>query len=47
MANDAKESKRQREERIAGSNNGATLKTRVVPSKKGYKRNKRVEDEDE
>ena len=36
----AKESKRQRDERIAESNNGTTLRTRVVPNKK--KRNTRV-----
>ena len=32
--NQAKESKRQRNERIAGTNNGTTLRTRVVPNKK-------------
>ena len=32
--NQAKESKRQRNERIAESNNGSTLRTRVVPNKK-------------
>lgn len=36
----AKESKRQRAERIAGTNNGATLRTRTVPSKKKYDRRK-------
>ena len=46
MASKAKESERQRNERIAGSNNGNTLKTRVVSSKKKYKRNKKVKDED-
>ena len=30
----AKESRRQRDERIAESNNGTTLRTRVVPNKK-------------
>lgn len=44
MASKAKESERQRNERIAGSNNGNTLKTRVVSSKKKYKRNKKVKD---
>jgi hypothetical protein len=34
----AKESRRQRAERIAGSSNGMTLRTRVVPSKKQYNR---------
>jgi hypothetical protein len=34
----AKETKRQRAERIAGSSNGMTLRTRVVPSKKKYDR---------
>jgi len=39
----AKESKRQRDERIAESNNGTTMRTRVVPNKKKRKRNKRVD----
>lgn len=39
----AKESKRQRDERIAASNNGTTLRTRVVPNKKKKKRIKRVD----
>jgi hypothetical protein len=34
----AKESKRQRAERIANSSNGMTMRTRVVPSKKKYDR---------
>jgi hypothetical protein len=34
----AKESKRQRAERIAESSNGMTMRTRVVPSKKKYDR---------
>lgn len=42
----AKESENLRNERIAGTNNGATLRTRVIVSKKAYKRNKKV-DEDE
>ena len=36
----AKESKRQRAERIANSSNGMTMRTRVVPSKKKYDRRK-------
>ena len=36
----AKESKRQRAERIANSSNGVTMRTRVVPSKKKYDRRK-------
>ena len=38
--NQAKESVRQRAERIANSNNGMTLRTRTVPSKKKYNRQK-------
>ena len=38
--NQTKESKRQRNERIAGTNNGMTTGTRVVPSKKIYNRRK-------
>lgn len=34
----AKETKRQRKERIAGSDNGRTLRTRVVKNKKKYTR---------
>lgn len=36
--NEAKESKRQRAERIAQSNNGMTLRTRSIPNKKKYSR---------
>lgn len=36
--NTAKESKRQRAERIANSNNGMTMRTRTVQSKKKYSR---------
>ena len=44
---DYKESKRQRAERIASSNNGMTLRTRTVPNKKGYSRkNIKIELED-
>lgn len=45
MAN-AKENERMRKERLEGSNNGATLRTRVVSSKKKYKRNKKKIEED-
>jgi hypothetical protein len=38
---EAKETKRQRSERIKNSNNGATLRTRVVEKKR--KRNKKVD----
>ena len=38
----AKESRRQRDERIAESNNGTTLRTRVVPNKKKRKHTKRI-----
>lgn len=34
----AKETKRQRKERISKSNNGATMRTRVVKDKKKYTR---------
>ena len=36
----AKETRRQRAERIAESSNGMTMRTRVVPSKKIYNRRK-------
>lgn len=45
--NDAKESKRQRDERISGSNNGLTLRTRIVKDKTKYSRKRkhnRIED---
>ena len=38
-----KETKTLRKERIQGTNNSATLKTRVVKSKKIYKRCKKVD----
>lgn len=38
MKTKAKESKRQRAERIANSNNGNTMRTRVVKDKKKYSR---------
>ena len=45
--NDAKESKRQRDERISCSNNGLTLRTRIVKDKTKYSRKRkynRIED---
>lgn len=38
----AKESDYLRNERINGTNNGATLQTRVIKNKKEYKRKKKV-----
>jgi hypothetical protein len=38
MKTKAKETKRQRAERIANSNNGNTMRTRVVKDKKKYSR---------
>ena len=38
MSTKAKETKRQRKERISNSNNGATMRTRVVKNKKKYTR---------
>ena len=38
----AKESDYLRDERIFGTNNGATLQTRVIKNKKEYKRKKKV-----
>ena len=40
MKNQAKETKRMRSERISETNNGMTLRTRAVPNKKKYDRNK-------
>ena len=40
MKNQGKESVRQRNERISETNNGLTLRTRTVPSKKKYNRQK-------
>ncbi len=40
---DCKESDKLRDERIEGTNNGATLRTRTVENKKKYKRKKKVE----
>ena len=39
---EAKESDYLRDERITGTNNGATLQTRVIKNKKEYKRKKKV-----
>jgi len=39
---EAKESDDLRDERIFGTNNGATLQTRVIKNKKAYKRKKKV-----
>ena len=39
---DAKESDYLRDERIVGTNNGATLQTRIITNKKEYKRKKKV-----
>ena len=39
---DAKESDYLRDERIFGTNNGATLQTKVIKNKKEYKREKNV-----
>lgn len=38
MSTKAKESRRLREERIAGTGNGATLRTRIVRDRKKYTR---------
>jgi hypothetical protein len=43
----AKESDYLRDERIFGTNNGATLRTRVIKNKKAYKRKKKVNLDDE
>ena len=43
----AKESDYLRDERIFGTNNGATLQTRVIKNKKEYKRKKKVDDLEE
>lgn len=40
LKNQAKESKKQRDMRIADSNNGMTTRTRVIPNKKAYNRAK-------
>ena len=38
-----KETEQLRKTRIQGTDNGSTLRTKVVPSKKLYKREKKVE----
>ena len=43
----AKESDYLRDERIFGTNNGATLQTRVIKNKKKYKRKKKLNLDDE
>lgn len=43
----AKETDRMRDERIAETNNGTALRTRVVPNKKGYKRRQKHMKKDE
>lgn len=43
----AKESKKLRNERIAGTNNGQTLRTRVVKDKTKYTRKKKHKDAEE
>lgn len=44
---DAKETDRMRDERIAETNNGSTLRTRIVPNKKSYKRHRKHKKRDE
>lgn len=46
MANEAKESERMRAERIADSNNGRTLRTRVIKDKKKYSRKRKHKNAD-
>jgi len=41
MKTKAKETKRQRAERIANSNNGNTMRTRIVKDKKKYSRKRK------
>ena len=45
MATKAKENERMRKERIAGSDNGRTMRTRVVKDKKKYTRKKKHKEE--
>lgn len=47
MANKAKENERMRNERIAGSDNGRTLRTRVIKDKKKYSRKKKHKKDEE
>ena len=46
MANEAKESERMRAERIADSDNGRTLRTRVIKDKKKYSRKRKHKNAD-
>lgn len=45
--NSAKETERMRKERIAGTDNGRTLRTRVVKDKKKYSRKQKHKKEEE
>ncbi len=45
--NSAKETERMRKERIAGTDNGRTLRTRVVKDKKKYSRKKKHKKEED
>ena len=47
MATKTKETERMRNERIAGTNNGRTLRTHVVKDKKKYSRKKKHKKEEE
>lgn len=47
MATKAKENERMRNERIASSDNGRTLRTRVIKDKKKYSRKKKHKKEEE
>ena len=47
MATKAKENERMRNERIVGSDNGRTLRTRVIKDKKKYSRTKKHKKEEE
>ena len=42
----AKENERMRNERIAGTNNGMTLRTRTIPNKKKYIRKQKHSNKD-
>lgn len=47
MATKSKETERMRNERISGTNNGCTLRTRVVKDKKKYSRKKKHKKDEE
>lgn len=47
MATKAKENERMRNERIAGSDNGRTLRTRLIKDKKKYSRKKKHKKDEE